>query len=113
MINSKQRTRLYANWIHRETLTTNAEVRLYDPLSPWECYIIAMNESFPDEIYIILNGAYPETATWTLSEVIQCYNSLGDHPVVDEHFKPENAGRLLRKLNDKKHGLYGYKRTQD
>ncbi len=113
MINSKQQDRLLSNWEHRETLTTNAEVRIYDPLSKWECYLVAMNPQCTEEVYVILNGAYPSTAEWTLTEIMQCYNSLGDHPFVDPYFQPTNAGDLFKKLKDKKDGLHGYKRDEN
>ncbi len=107
MINSKQKARLLSNWEHRETLTTNAEVRIHDPNSEWQCYLIAMNPQNDDEVYAMVVGWYPEVCMWELSSLMASYNEDGEHPIIDNTFRPCNAGDLLRKLKD---NIDGYKR---
>jgi hypothetical protein len=76
-----------------------AEVRVYDPLSSWECYIYALNPQDEDEICCIIKGFFVEVTTWKLSEIQQRFNSEGEHVVVDNEFRPRRAAELFKILS--------------
>lgn len=107
MITVKQRIALLANWGEpAENLNCNAEVRLYDPLSKWECFLIAMDPFEQDSVYAIVNSANEIAALWSLTYLMQCYNAEGEHPLVDKEFRPRNAGLLLKQLMERRGESY-------
>lgn len=99
MLTSKQIKRLVANWGERaDALDCNAEARIYDPMSKWECYIYALEPTEQDEIACIINGETVELTTWMLADLRTVFNSLGEGPQNDLGFIPIRITRLLKKL---------------
>ena len=77
-----------------------AEVRVYDPMSSWECYIYALNPEDEDEICCIIKGFFVEVTTWKLSELFQRFNVEGECPVVDYEYRPRRACDLFKILSE-------------
>lgn len=101
MLNSTQRERLLKNWgAPADSMACNAEVRIYDPASSWECYIYALNPDGEDEIACMIRGHDVEICDWRLSEIPTLYNSEGNPPVVDREFRPRWAAELFKHLNE-------------
>jgi hypothetical protein len=101
MINSKQKEKLKASWGEKaSSLSCLAEVRIYDPLSPWECYIYAMNPENEDQICCLIKGFFVETCEWSLSELANRFNVEGEAPVIDKEYRPRRAAELFKKLNE-------------
>ncbi len=87
------------NWGEKaEGLACKAEVRVYDPLSSWECYIYAMNPEDRDEICCILNAETVEICRWNISRIFQCYNGCGEPPVLDKEYRPQEVQQILKKF---------------
>lgn len=83
-----------------------AELRVYDPLSSWECYILAINPDDHDHISCIYNshivGPQVDEAS-SLADLQLCYNREGESPIVDIEYRPRRAAELFKRLSDK-HG---------
>lgn len=100
MLNKKQLEKLKANWGSKaEALDCFAEVRIYDPLSSWECYILAVNPEEEDEIICIISGTHVEVCVWNLN--LRLFNSNGEKPHVDTEYRPRLASEVLKKLMGK------------
>src|ERR1043166_3094410 len=99
MLSQKQTEKLKANWGElTETMECNAEVRVYDPLSDYECYIFGINQENEDEILCIINISGAEVAQWSLKELEACYNSHGEGLQVDFEYRPRQAKEIYRRL---------------
>lgn len=99
MLSNKHKDKLKANWGERaETMECNAEVRVYDPLSKYECYIFALNPEDENEIWCIINGFSVETDKLTLGEIASYYNSHGEGLQVDYEYRPRQATEVYRSL---------------
>jgi len=99
MLNEKQKQKLKKNWgVLADTLECLAEVRVYDPLSSWESYILAMNPEDEDEIFCIIKGCNVEACQWRLTEMQAMHNSGGDHVKVDKEYKPRKASEIYKIL---------------
>jgi len=104
MITAQQKTKLMANWGEKaESMACYAEVRLFDPLSPWECYIYAMNPENEDEVACIISAFSPDATTASLEALQSCFNSNGYPPMVDHEFRACRASELLKQLNDEQY----------
>ena len=103
MINHKQIEKLKANWgDNADSMNCRAEVRFYDPLSAWQCYVFAMNPSNENEVECIIKVGRSESATterWFLSEIYNLFNSDGEGVVIDNEYRPQHAAELFKKLN--------------
>ncbi len=104
MINSQQKAKLLANWTPKaQALGVKAEVRLFDPLSSWQCYLLAINPQNDDEVLCLIkpdNYDPCEIISWSLFDIAQCYNAEGEPPQVDNEFRPREAAYLFKKLNE-------------
>lgn len=100
MLNDLQKQRLFKNWgPSAEALDCNAEVRVYDPLSKWECYLVAINPENEDEMTCIIKAHNVGIATdLTFSLLKSMYNSSGEGVIVDQEFRRRRAGNVLKKL---------------
>lgn len=107
MLTDKQVLKLLTRWGEKaETLSCLAEVRVYDPLSSWQCYILALNPNDADMIYCIISGGKnikPEACEWSLYELCMLYNSEGESPIVDHEYKPKLAAEIFKQLNQGKY----------
>ena len=102
MLTDEQITRLKANWGDRVTsLACMAEVRVHDPRSSWQVFLLAINPDDMDEIACIFDGFTVEVDTWRLSDLMNTYNGDGEPPIVDLEFRPRRAAELFKKLNEK------------
>lgn len=100
-ISHKQKEKLKHNWGEKaEAMNCQAEVRFYDPLSAWECYVFALNPENEDEIACLVNGFYVEVCDWRLSELAKHYNTEGEHPMFDQEYRPRNVAQLFKKLSE-------------
>jgi len=104
MLNQDQITRLKKSWGEKaSTLNCNAEIRVYDPLSCWECYIYSMNPQNEDEIECILHGFTTQTCEWTLTELFSRFNAEGQQVKIDSEFRPKNAKIIYDKLKEQEY----------
>lgn len=99
MLTASQKHKLKENWGPRsESLDCPAEVRFYDPLSGWECYIYAMNPDNEDEILCIIGAETVEDCAWSLSELASRFNAEGEGVKLDMEYCPIQSGAVLRKM---------------
>lgn len=101
MLSHKQKEKLKANWGEKaSSMACMAEVRVYDPLSPWECYIYALNPEDEDEISCIIKGFFVEVTEWSLSELASRFNVEGERPIIDQEYRPRRAAELFKILSE-------------
>jgi hypothetical protein len=102
VINQKIRETLKKNWGERaDTLNCYAEVRLYDPLSSWCCYIFAMDED-EEEVKCLLYSDPMELEMYngSLKDILSMYNEEGEHPIIDHEFRRIRLNNLIRRLKN-------------
>ena len=103
-IPDKIKERLFKNWgVMAETFQCNAEVRLYDALSCWECYLLAINPENEDEAFIfsIDEMRHLEIGIDSLSHILSTWNSEGEFMEIDGTFVPRKANALLEILKQR------------
>lgn len=91
--------RLQENWGEKaETLNCYAEIKLYDPLSSWCCYIFAMDPS-EELIHCLLysDAMGIEIYTQCMQYIHSMYNEEGEHPKIDYEFRRTKVEELLRR----------------
>lgn len=99
MIPKKLFKKLSDNWGYpAETLECDAVMRIYDPQSRWQCWILAINPDDINQIYCIIDGETVECCEWTFRELWQAYGADGEPPSVDVEFRPIQAKILYKKL---------------
>ena len=100
-LSEKQKKALINNWGDRaESLACNAIVRLYDPLSKWECYLYAMNPQDENDVLVILRnglGVCVLNETWTMNELDALFNEHGEGIGVDESYRPRSIESILKR----------------
>lgn len=108
MINNMQKKKLMDAWGDKaESLACNAEVRLYDPLSSWQCFIYALNPEDEDEVKCILQihkNAEAILESWFLKDIKSLFNENGESVIVDDEYRQQRAAELFKRLNQ---GTYG------
>ncbi len=100
MLTNQTKKKLKANWLLAESMDCNAEARVYDPGSPWECYIFAMNPEEENEIWCIINGFDVEITLYYINSLFEMFNAKGESPIIDEEFRPRHAGQIYKKLTE-------------
>lgn len=99
MINSAKKKKLMEAWgAPAENMECLAQVRVYDALSPWQCYILAMNPADGDEISCIISALQVEVCMWSLAELGKLYNSDGEPVLIDKEYRPRKASEIYKKL---------------
>lgn len=102
-INAQTLSKLKQNWGDKaESLSCMSEMRVYDPLSDWQCYIYAVNPDNEDEIMCLISGGKniePLTTNWTLYELNLLYNSHGEGVEIDIEYRPRRTAELFKLLN--------------
>lgn len=94
MLTHKQIDKLKNNWgAMAHSLECKAEVRLYDPNSAWECYLIAM-EPDTERLLSIVNGEIDDELTLPILGLL--YNLHGEPVQVDKEYRPRKAVNLIR-----------------
>ncbi len=92
---------LQNNWGEKaEALACKALLRLFDPMSCWECFIIAQNPQDEDEVYCILHAETVEVCTCSLKELLSMYNSEGEQIQRDSEYRPRLASEIYRQLTE-------------
>lgn len=84
-----------------DSLQCNAEIRLYDPLSTFQCYIIAMCPDDENTLYCILHTnkcTRPVATLHPLWQLEQSYNEHGEGLEIDTEYRPRQAVEILRDL---------------
>lgn len=100
MFTDKQKEKLKVSWGDKaDSLACYAEVRIFDPLSRWQCYIYAMNPADENDIACIIAGESLEICDWQVSEIQKAYNAEGESPVIDTEYRPMRAAELFKKLS--------------
>ncbi len=95
--------RLKANWGDKATaLACYAEVRYYDPLSCWECFLLALEPTDEDTMYCIIKGDNVEVCEYSLKKLYSLFNAEGVSPRYDVYFRRQRADVLLRKLEGRR-----------
>ena len=103
MLTHEKKQRLINNWGERaDSLECMAEVRVFDPLSSWECFIYALNPDDENQISCIINGFEVEITIWSLSELAMCFNSHGEAPQIDKEYRPRQTAILYKILKERK-----------
>jgi hypothetical protein len=104
MLNDKQKEKLKSSWGDKaEALDCLAEVRVYDPLSDWQCYIYAMNPDNENEILCLISlgkNLFPVFSEWTMHEISLLYNSHGENAEIDLEYRPRNINEIYKKLRE-------------
>lgn len=101
MFTHEQKEKLKANWGEKaDSLQCKAEVRLYDDLSSWECYIFAMNPEDEDEIEMILKGFTVEICKGSMFVLLNMFNEHGEPLKKDFEYLPRMADQIYRKLKE-------------
>ena len=112
MIDERKKLKLMTYWGDKATaMACLAEVRVYDPLSDWQCYIYAVNPNNDDEIMCLISGGKnlePIVTEWTFSELGLLYNSDGEGVQVDDEYRPRRVAEIFKKLSET--GVYGSNR---
>lgn len=99
LIPAKVFSKLAQSWGEKaDALQCDCELRLFDPLSAWECFIFAVNPQDIDEFCCILHGFSVEVTTWRFSELEQLFNASGEQPIIDAEFIPRKAETILRMI---------------
>jgi hypothetical protein len=97
MLSHNQKEKLKANWgAKADSMACRVEVRVYDPLSNWECYIYAMNPENEDEICCLIKGFSVEVIVWSLSELASRFNQEREMPLIDNEFRPRMVAELFK-----------------
>jgi hypothetical protein len=100
-ITYQQKQKLMKNWESVDSLRCNAEIRLYDPISSFQCYIVGMYEDDEDQIYCIMqtNKCAPAIATlYTMYQLDEMYNEHGEGLEIDTEYRPRQAQEILTQL---------------
>ena len=103
MLSDAIKDKLKASWGEKASaMACMAYVRVFDPYSPWECYIYAMNPEDEDEICCIIKAFSVEVAEWRMSDLMLSYNAHGEPLQLDEEYVPRRAAELFKKLSEPK-----------
>ena len=97
-INPEILKRLRENWGEKaDAMQCYAELRLFDPLSSWCCYIYAMAG---DQIKAVTysNTFGVDIIACDLYDVLSMYNEEGEHPSIDPEFRRVRLDYLLKRL---------------
>lgn len=97
---TKIKERLKANWGEKaDALDCFAEVRFFDPLSSWCCYIFAMDQD-EETINVLLysDAIGVEVCTILLSDISFMYNEEGQSPKLDTEYRRTKVSELLKRL---------------
>jgi hypothetical protein len=101
MLNESIRNKLMNNWGEMsECLARKAEVKLFDSLSCWECYLLAINPQDEDECISILVTEEREVIILeaSLHDLLSHWNRDGEFMELDPLFVPRHAETLLKIL---------------
>ncbi len=103
MIPDSIKERLKQNWGSRaDALACYAEMRIFDPLSCWECYFLALD---PDEenakVIIVDHDRLVHVVEESANHLLTKWNGQGDIVEQDPHFVRRQASALFKVLNER------------
>ncbi len=88
--------RLKDNWGEKaDAMECYAEVKFIDTMSPWCCYIYALNPDDDDTICCLTAG---HIYTWSLRDLYNSYDTHGEQVFIDTEYRRRKASDLYRKL---------------
>jgi hypothetical protein len=93
--------RLMKNWGEQHS-AMNAELRYFDPIGSWECYIYAIDPEKPDTFEALINGYSLEQRQMTFTELFSMYNAEGEGVKLDTEFRPRQVYEIEKRLNQKR-----------
>lgn len=98
----KLKERLKANWGEKaDALDCFAEVRFFDPLSSWCCYVYAMDQEEETICALLYTNAIGlENCSILLSDISSMHNEEGQSPMVDREFRRTRVSELIKRLRD-------------
>ncbi len=103
MINHNQKQKLLSNWGDKaESMACMAEVRVYDPISSWECYLYAMNPEDEDQIMCLLKTSKCDPAITEFGSINwlnALFNEHGENVKIDPEYRPKRTAELFKQLN--------------
>lgn len=106
MLSPTDKQNLLQNWGDKaEALACKAEVRVYDPSSSWECYLIALNPDDENTVKCLIRphkNAETVYEEWTLENIKSLFNENGESVIVDDEYMPQGAAQLFKNLNARK-----------
>ena len=94
--------RLKANWVDKaDALDCYAEIKYYDPLSSWCCYVFAMDE-YEETISVLLysNALGAEITKMNVEDLSYMYNENGEPPVIDGEFRRKKVTEILKRYKN-------------
>ena len=84
-----------------EAMNCYAEIKYHDPNSGWACYIYAINPEDDDEIACIINDRGDiDVIKWSYAALNAIYNEVGEHPQIDDEYRPMRTAILFKRLCD-------------
>jgi hypothetical protein len=102
MLNETQKAKLMLNWgAKAAAMACYAEIRLYDPISGFVCYLLALDPDDEQTAHCMIVSsaeARPNVETWTLQELAELYNEHGEGLQLDEEYRPKHAAQLFKQL---------------
>jgi len=105
MLKQTQIEKLKSNWpanVNDCLYNFKAPIRLFDPLSSWECYLIAANPEDEDVVICVVKSSInyaPELLTWRLSNFLSMYNEHGESLQIDEEYRSKYVEHILKPSN--------------
>lgn len=102
MLSNSQKQKLKSSWGDKSlAMDCFAEVRLYDDLSPWECYIFAMNPQDENEISCLIHDiGLSILESFSMDYILSYYNSEGEGVKVDHEYRPRLISEIYKKLKE-------------
>ena len=104
MLTHRQKQNLISNWGDKaESMACNVELRVYDHLSSWQCYIYALNPEDEDEVMCLVKVSKQQAVSverWFLTNIMSLFNEHGEGVVVDEEFRPRMVSEIYNKLRE-------------
>lgn len=104
MLSEKIIDKLKSNWGARgDSLACNVEVRIYDSIEPWECYLLAINPQDEDiaKAFIINDDNTLHTDIISLSHLLSRWNGEGEFMQIDNSFVPRLSSELYKILKER------------
>lgn len=104
MLSESEKNRLKSNWGERaEALACNAEIKLFDPLSSWECYFLAIDPMDEDNAKVIIVDEDRQVLVTDASvqDLFGKWNGQGEFMEIDPQFVPRTASSLFKVLNER------------
>lgn len=91
--------KLRDNWGEKsDSMECNAECCIYDPFSRTSWYVYAQDPADLDKLMCIECGDGIKIGLYSYNMISQLFSLDGEYLVMDDEFRPRNAGVLYREL---------------